>query len=493
MQFDDLAQQRIAKLERLRAAGVDPYPARAQRTHRAGEAVATFEQAEAAGPAGSEPPRATVVGRMVAFRGMGKASFGHLEDGSGRIQFLARLDTLGAERYAFLKELDLGDFLQISGYLFRTRSGEITVHAEDVTLLSKSLLPMPEKWHGLRETETRFRQRYLDLLASPASRNVFITRSKVLSSMRRFLDDRGFIEVETPILQPLYGGAFARPFVTHYNALDQNFYLRIATELYLKRLIVGGLEKVYEIGKDFRNEGIDTRHTPEFTMMESYEAYADYHDVMRMVEEMLPQLAQEVLGTRHVPFAEQVVDLTPPFQRMTIHDALLRYSGIDIDEAADQASLLQRVQALGIKVDPRLSWGKLVDELLSERVEANLIQPTFLMDYPWELSPLAKRIPGNERYVERFECYIVGLEMGNAFSELNDPLDQLARFEQQVQQRSAGDEEAQPLDEDYVTALMHGMPPTGGLGVGVDRLVMLLTDQPAIREVILFPQLRSKD
>jgi lysyl-tRNA synthetase class 2 len=352
---------------------------------------------------------------------------------------------------------------------------------------------MPEKFHGLQDTETRYRQRYLDLMANEDSRSIFVTRSKLISGMRRFLDERGFIEVETPILQSLYGGAFARPFVTHYNALDSNFYLRIATELYLKRLIVGGIEKVYEIGKNFRNEGIDTRHQPEFTVMESYEAYADYNDVMRMVEDMMAALCQSALDTHLVAFGDHTIDFTPPWQRITIHDAILTHANIDIDKYPDQKSLLAQMQAAGIKVDPRLPWGKLVDELVSTCVEPKLIQPTFLIDYPLELSPLAKKKPDDPRYVERFEGFIAGLEVANSFSELNDPLDQLERFQAQVEQRAAGDDEAQPMDEDYVTALMHGMPPTGGLGMGIDRLVMILTNSPAIREVILFPQLRTKE
>ncbi len=492
MELNELARQRVAKLERIRAAGIDPYPPRSHRTHTAAAALAAFQAAEQSGTASSSPPSVTIAGRLVALRPMGKATFGHLADGTGRIQFYLRRDSVGPQRYDFLENIDLGDFLQMSGHVFRTRTGEATVHVTEYVLLSKSLLPMPEKWHGLRETETRLRQRYLDLMSSEETRQLFVLRSRLVSAMRRFLDARGFIEVETPVLQPLYGGAAARPFVTHYNALDQDFYLRIATELYLKRLIVGGLEKVYEIGKDFRNEGIDTRHTPEFSMMESYEAYADYNAVMRMVEEMITFLAQEVLGTLRLSFADHALDLAPPWRTMTVRQAILQESGVDIDQYTEQADLLRRVRQMGLKAEPDMPWGKLVDVLLSALVEPKLIQPTFLLDYPWELSPLAKRKPDNPRYVERFEAYMAGLEVANAFSELNDPLDQLQRFQQQAQQREAGDEEAHPLDEDYITALMHGMPPTGGLGIGIDRLVMLFTNTPSIREVILFPQLRTK-
>ncbi len=493
MQFDELAQQRITKLEAIRAAGVDPYPARTQRTCGAAEALTMFAAREAAGAAVNVAPEITLAGRIVSFRLMGKASFGHLSDGSGRIQFYLRLDDVGADQYEFFKNFDIGDFLQVSGFLFRTRTGEITVHVKAFGLLSKSLLPMPEKWHGLKETEVRFRQRYLDLMANEESRQVFIARSKIIAGMRRFLDDRGFIEVETPILQSQYGGAFAKPFVTHYNALDQDYYLRIATELYLKRLIVGGLDKVYEIGKNFRYEGLDTRHTPEFTVMESYEAYADYNDVMRMVEEMFAFLAQRVSGQSMITYGEHSVDFGGAWRRISVHDAILEHAKVDIDVYSDQKSLLARMQQSGMKVDPHLPWGKLVDELLSIYVEPTLVQPTFLIDYPLELSPLAKKKPGNPRYVERFEGYAAGMECCNAFSELNDPLDQLERFQRQVEQRAAGDDEAQPMDEDYITALMHGMPPTGGLGMGIDRMVMLFTNQQAIREVILFPQLRTKE
>jgi lysyl-tRNA synthetase, class II len=493
MQFDDLTQQRIAKLEAIKASGVTPYPARVQRSHTSAAALAAFVAAEAAGAVEATPVQVSVVGRMVALRLMGKASFGHIVDGAGRLQFYLRQDEIGGERFEFFRNFDIGDFLEVKGFLFRTRTGEITVHVRDFRLLSKSLSPMPEKFHGLKETETRYRQRYLDLMANEESRALFVTRSKIIAGIRRFLDERGFIEVETPILQPLYGGAFARPFTTHYNALDQTFYLRIATELYLKRLIVGGIEKVYEIGKNFRNEGIDTKHTPEFTVMESYEAYADYNDVMRMVEEMFSYLCETVLGANTITYGEHTIDFGPTWRRVSVHDAILVQTGIDIDQHSDRASLLARMQHDGIKVDPHLPWGKLVDELLSSRVEPTLVQPTFLTDYPLELSPLAKRKPDNPRYVERFEGFAAGMEVANAFSELNDPLDQFERFQEQVKQRAAGDEEAQPMDEDFVTALMHGMPPTGGLGMGIDRMVMLLTGSEAIREIILFPQLRNRE
>jgi len=492
VEFDSLTQQRIAKLQRLRSVGIDPYPARSRRTHTAAQALAFYRDHPT--PQGDSGPQVTVAGRLVLLRPMGKATFGHVEDGSGRIQIYLKVDSIGSERYELFREtVDLGDFLQITGYLFQTRTGEITIHVEDYTILAKALMPPPEKWHGLRDVETRYRQRYLDLMANTNVRRIFLVRSKVVSAMRRFLDARGFIEVETPVLQPIYGGAAARPFITHHNALDQDFYLRIATELYLKRLIVAGIEKVYEIGKDFRNEGIDTTHNPEFTMMESYEAYADYTDVMAMVEEMIPTIAQEAIGDTRLTYGDHTIDLTPPWRRVSLRQAILEHTGLDIEDFPTQDQLSTHVQMMGLKVAPKASWGKLVDEIFSTLVQPKLIQPTFIIDYPVELSPFAKKKPEDPRYVERFEAFIAGLETGNAFSELNDPLDQLERFQEQARQRAAGDEEAHPMDEDFIVALMHGMPPTGGLGIGIDRLVMLLTNQESIREVILFPQLRTRD
>jgi lysyl-tRNA synthetase class 2 len=489
MEFDTLTQQRLAKLERLRAAGVDPYPPRCQRTNTLAQALALFATQEAGGDA----PTLQLAGRIVSWRGMGKATFAHLADGTGRLQVYLRRDVLGEEKYAFLENLDIGDFLGVSGYLFRTRTGEVTLEVQDYTLLAKSLHPLPEKWHGLKDVETRYRQRYLDLLANADVRQTFVVRSQVVAAMRRFLDGRGFLEVETPILQPLYGGAAARPFVTHHHALDRDLYLRIATELYLKRLIVGGYDKVYEIGKDFRNEGVDALHNPEFTMMESYEAYADYHDVMRMVEELVAYIAQEVLGTTRVVYEGQEIELAPPWRRRPMRQAILEETGVDIGMARDLPALRQAVGQRGLELDFKPTWAKSVDELFGTYVQPRLIQPTFIMDYPVELSPLAKKKADDPTWVERFEGFAGGLELSNAFTELNDPLDQLARFQQQAAERAAGDEEAQPSDEDFVTALLYGLPPTGGLGMGIDRLVMLLTDNSSIRDVILFPQMRTKE
>jgi len=485
MEFDELTQGRIRKLERIRQSGVEPYPPRVKRSHSIMEARGLFEADAADGISFS------LAGRLTAFRGMGKASFGDLRDSTGRIQIYLKKDELGEERYSFLENLDLGDFLQVTGPLFRTRTGEITLQVQDFVLLTKSLAPLPEKWHGLRDVEIRYRQRYLDLLANPEVGRNFRIRSSAITAMRRFLDRRGFLEVETPILQPLYGGAAARPFVTHHNALDQDFYLRIATELYLKRLIVGGIDKVYEIGKNFRNEGIDAEHNPEFTAMESYEAYADYFDVMSMVEEMVAFIAQEALGTTEISWQDSPISLKPPWRRVTMRQAILEHTGVDILAAGSLEQLRSEITAKGIRLDAKPTWAKTVDELFGEEVQPALVEPTFVMEYPLELSPFAKRKPGDPRLVERFEGFIGGLEVANAFTELNDPLDQLERFQEQVRQRAAGDEETQPYDEDFITALMHGMPPTGGLGMGIDRLAMLLTGQSSIREVILFPQLRN--
>ena len=489
---DEYFQQRLSKLERIRGRGIDPYPPRYERTHTAREALAAFEQHEKS-PSG-DPPRVSVAGRVTAMRRMGKATFLDVRDGSGRIQAYLRKDRLGDEAYALVEDMDLGDFLGVAGTLFRTRAGEVTVEANGITILTKSLLTLPEKWHGLKDTETRYRQRYLDLIASDDVRRIFRTRSAIVSAMRRFLEGRGFLEVETPILCPISAGASARPFATHHNALDRDLFLRIALELHLKRLVVGGLDRVFEIGRVFRNEGIDLMHNPEFTLMECYQAYADYNDMMRLVEEMVSAIAREVLGGTQVKAGEHTLELAPPWPRLPLRQTLLERSGIDIEKHPDLASLAAEATRRGVTaVGTATSWGRLVDKLLSEFVEPTLVQPTFLVDYPVEMSPLAKRKPDDPRYVERFEAFIAKREMANAFTELNDPVDQRARFEEQERlRREQGDEETDRLDEDFLVAIEHGMPPTGGLGMGVDRLVMLLTGQDSIREVVLFPQLRSR-
>jgi lysyl-tRNA synthetase class 2 len=424
---------------------------------------------------------------------MGKAVFMDMRDGSGRIQLYIGKGHLAEDKLELVKLIDIGDFIGAGGKIFRTRTGEITLEVHDIVMLAKSLQPMPEKWHGLHDVEKRYRQRYLDLVSSEEVRNIFAARSKVISSVRRFMEGRGFIEVETPVLHSVPGGARAHPFITHHNALDEDLYLRIALELYLKRLIVGGFEKVYEIGRVFRNEGISTKHNPEFTMMESYEAYADYNDVMNMLESLVSQVAVDVIGTTEVKFGEHTIDFKPPWKRVSLRDAIKDECGIDFLEHNDGQSLRDAIKAKGVEVDETLSPAYLIDKLVSAYVEPKLIQPTFLYDYPAETSPLAKCKEGDNRLVERFEAFVSGIEIANAFTELNDPQEQAVRFNLQEEWRvKFGDTEAERYQEDFVTAMEHGMPPTGGLGVGIDRLVMLLTGQQSIREVILFPQLKSK-
>ena len=442
MAEEEYRQQRIAKLERWRARGVDPYPARTGRTHEAAQAVDLFLQAEAAASERDHfrGPVVTVAGRLMALRVIGKVAFGHLQDGSGRIQIYLRRDVVGDDAYAALKDLDLGDFLEATGPLFRTQTGEVTVEVQGYCLLAKALRPLPEKFHGLTDVEKRYRQRYLDLITDPRVREIFRTRSRVISAIRRFMDDRGYLEVETPILQSAAGGAAAKPFVTHHNALDRDLYLRIATELHLKRLVIGGFDRVYEIGRIFRNEGISTKHNPEFTTMESYQAYADYHDIMELVEQLVSQVAQTVLGTTTIPWGDHEVRLDPPWPRIPLREAIRRESGIDFEEYPNAEDLRRVLRERGLAVADTIGRGKLIDELLSTYVEPKLIQPTFLVDYPVELSPLAKRRPDDPRYVERFEGFIGGMEIANSFSELNDPLDQRARFEEQARQRALGDE-----------------------------------------------------
>ena len=488
MELNELQQQRLAKLERLRAAGIDPYPPRTRRTHTIGFVLASFDQLMERG----EP--VTVAGRIVgARRILGKLAFAHIEDESGRIQIWLSRGDIGDEWFdRFRDDLDTFDIVEATGTLRRTQRGEPSVFVERLGVLAKSLNPPPEKWHGLSDIEERHRQRYLDLIVNPEVRDVFRTRAKIVSTMRRFLDERGFLEVETPTLQPIYGGASARPFITHHNQLKQDLYLRIAVELYLKRLIVGGFERVYEISKVFRNEGVDRTHNPEFTMMECYQAYADYQDMMTLVEDLFTAVSEELVGNHQLMYQGQEIDLTPPWPRVPIRQAIRDATGIDYAAHADKASLRRAIDERGLAIPPQPTWAKLVDKLFGKYVRPQTSRPTFYVDYPLALSPLAKKKPDEPETVERFQPIIAGLELGNAFTELNDPLDQVARFADQARQRAAGDEEAQPLDEDFVRALLVGMPPTGGLGLGLDRMTMLFTDQVSIREVILFPQLRTE-
>ena len=488
--LDHIIQQRQQKLEQLRARGIDPYPRRFQRSHTTEQAVALLKQHKESGKAGA--PEVTVAGRVMASRRMGKISFLDVHDSSGKIQLYFKKDGLDETSLQLLDDIDIGDIVGAGGSLFYTKTGEPTIEVKSLTMLAKSLQPLPEKWHGLSDVDTRYRQRYLDLISNSEVKGMFKIRSQIITAIRQFLDRSGFIEVETPVLQPSAGGALARPFTTHHYTLDQEFYMRIALELHLKRLIVGGFDKVYEIGRIFRNEGVSTQHNPEFTMLESYEAYADYQDVMVMVEEMISWGSQQVLGKTRVKYGNDTIELKPKWQRITLRDAVKEYSGIDFIKYPTANSLREQMRSLEVEIDPEKNWAKLVDELIKTFVRPRLIQPTFLFDYPVSMSPLAKTKPGEERVVERFQAYIGGMEIANAYSELNDPTEQRKRFTEQLKERQGADEERWTIDEDFLQALEYGMPPTGGLGVGIDRLVMLLTDQQSIREVILFPQLREK-
>ncbi len=476
---------RRTKLERLRAEGVEPYPHSFEGRVETGLVRAAHEGL-ADGEETDESYR--VAGRLVARRGHGKSAFLDLVDRSGRIQLHARSDILGEDSHAALLHIDLGDIIGVEGTAFKTRRGELSLKLGSWELLAKSLRPPPDKFHGLEDTETRYRRRELDLVANEETRALFQKRAKVVSATREWLDGEGFLEVETPVLQPLYGGALARPFTTHHNALDRNLYLRIATELYLKRLIVGGLDRVYELGKDFRNEGVSYKHNPEFTMLEWYEAYADYRDAAGRLERLVAHVAQVVNGTTEIERDGEKIDLAPPWRRVTLRDAIREQSGIDIAEHPTREAL---AEAMDSEADPKEGWGKLVDGLLSKEVEPKLVRPTFILDYPVEMSPFAKRHRSEDGLVERWEAFCAGFEIANAFSELNDPDEQRRRFEAQAEEVDRGDPEAQPYDESYVEALEQGMPPTGGVGLGIDRLVMLLTGAKSVREVVLFPAMRN--
>jgi len=484
--LERITEQRLDSLSRIRARGIDPYPHSYHPSHTIREAIALFEQQ------GESSQDISLAGRIMSKRSMGKMSFLDIRDSSGKIQLSLRYDLLGRERYEFLQDIDIGDIIGVEGKLFRTKAGELTLEVSDLAMLCKSLRPLPEKWHGLADVEKRYRQRYLDLISNEDSKNIFTLRSKIITAIRSFLDKQGFMEVETPVLQPHAGGALARPFVTHHHALDEDLYLRIALELHLKRLVVGGFDKVYEMGHAFRNEGISVRHNPEFTLLECYQAYSDYNDMMRLVEEMLAHIAQEVLGDTKLACNGKPIDLGLQWQRLYLREAIKNHCDIDFEDYPDASSLRTRMTEMGMDVEPGKGRGRLIDELISTSVEPNLTQPTFLMDYPVEMSPLAKRKRGDDRLVERFEGFVAGMEIANAFTELNDPVEQRERFRQQLKERVA-DEEVEIADEDFLQALEYGMPPTGGLGIGVDRLVMLLAGQQSVREVILFPQLKTKE
>lgn len=486
---NELMRQRKEKLNEIRKAGIDPYPHQYTPTHT------TLDIREEYGEVTETPDethRVTIAGRIMTKRDHGKSSFVNLQDSTGQIQIYVRRDGVGAESYLIYRRFDVGDIIGASGVVFRTRTGELTILVDSVELLSKSIRPLPEKWHGLQDKQTRYRQRYADLIMNPEVKEVFIQRTQIIQSIRDMLNEHDFIEVETPVLQPIYGGASARPFTTYHNTLDQNLYLRIANELYLKRLIVGGFNRVYEFSKDFRNEGMDRDHNPEFTMLELYQAYADYREIMELTEFLVAQTVEKLHGTTKISYQEQEIDFTPPWERMSMIESIQKYSSFDPDSLSAH-ELHATAADSGIELEGDEPRGEIIAELFDVFVESKLIQPTFIYDYPIEVSPFAKKKPDNPELVERFEFFICGMELGNAFSELNDPIDQRQRFMEQASNLAKGDEEAFMVDEDYLRALEYGMPPTGGLGIGIDRLTMLLTDQFSIRDVILFPQMRPEN
>jgi lysyl-tRNA synthetase class 2 len=483
-------RERLKKLEELSRDGIDPYPSSFPVTHLAGDLTGRYASADDAALSATEP--VALAGRVLSLRGHGKASFAHVKDQTGKIQIYVRQDTVGESAYGLFRRVDVGDFLGVRGRLFRTKTGELTVHVDSLALLAKALRPLPDKWHGLSDVEVRYRQRYVDLIANPSVAELFRRRARIIAEIRRFFDDRGFLEVETPMMHPIPGGAAARPFVTHHNALDLSLYLRIAPELHLKRCVVGGLERVYEINRNFRNEGLSTQHNPEFTMLEFYQAYVDYRDLMVLTEELLPHIVRTVCGSDIVTYQGREISFAPPWPRLTLIEALVKMGGLTAEEVGSEAGLRAAAEASGIAIRPAWGWAKLLVELFEARVEGQLVRPTFVTDFPAELSPLAKARTDDPRYAQRFELYVAGLEVANAYTELNDPREQRRRLEAQAKARAAGDEEAHCMDEDFVRALEYGLPPTAGEGIGIDRLVMLLTDAPSIRDVILFPLLRPE-
>jgi lysyl-tRNA synthetase class 2 len=482
---NDLWRVRLEKLEQLRKADINPYADRYSRTHRALEILECFEELEG--------QKVSVAGRIMSKRNQGKVIFIHIQDFSGRIQLFIRMDELGQTMFDLVKKFDVGDIVGVEGIVFRTKRGEISIRTRNLRLLSKAMRPLPEKFHGLTNVETRYRKRYLDLIMNPDVRKVFITRSKIIRIMREFLEERDFLEVETPTLHSVPGGAAARPFSTHHNALNMDLYLRIALELPLKRLVVGGFEKVFEIGRTFRNEGISIKHNPEFTMMELYQAYANFEDIMELTEEMIAYIVHKVHGTLEITYQGQTLLFKTPWRRLAMIDGILEYSGVDFRRIETDEQARRIAQGKGLHVEEYATRGKIINDFFEEFVEPNLIQPTFVTGHPVEISPLAKRNANHPEYSDRFEAFIFGRELANAFSELNDPIDQRQRFEAQAAERAKGNDEAHLMDEDFVEALEYGLPPTGGLGIGIDRLVMFLTDSPSIRDVILFPTMRPRD
>ncbi|WOV87658.1 lysine--tRNA ligase [Sporosarcina oncorhynchi] len=493
--LDELNDQllvRRQKMEDLRENGLDPFGSRYERTHLSNEIREAYEELTKE-DLDETVHEVKIAGRIMTKRGKGKAGFAHIQDLGGQIQIYVRQDAIGEEAYALFDNADLGDIVGVKGDVFKTKVGELSIKATEFTFLTKALRPLPDKFHGLKDIEQRYRQRYLDLISSEESREMFITRSRIIQSMRRYLDEKGFLEVETPMLHSIAGGATARPFITHHNALDMTLYMRIAIELHLKRLIVGGLEKVYEVGRVFRNEGISTRHNPEFTMMELYEAYADYNDIMELTENMIAYMAEDVLGTTQVQYGDDIIDLSPGWKRLHMADAVKEYTGVDFWKEMTKEEAHALAKEHGVEVAGMMEVGHVLNEFFEQKVEELLVQPTFIYGHPVEISPLAKKNPEDGRFTDRFELFIVRREHANAFTELNDPIDQRARFEAQMVEKEQGNDEAHEMDEDFVEALEYGLPPTGGLGIGIDRLVMLLTNAQSIRDILLFPQMRSKE
>ncbi|GIP50815.1 lysine--tRNA ligase [Paenibacillus sp. DXFW5] len=492
MEVSELLQIRRDKLDELRGLGIDPFGKKYERTHMAGDILQQYDELSKE-DLEEKNVEVSIAGRIVAKRGMGKASFAHLQDLSGKIQIYVRQDSVPEVKYEAFSILDLGDIVGVTGEVFKTKTGETTIKVKDLEVLSKSLYPLPDKYHGLKDVELRYRQRYVDLIVNPEVQQTFIKRSRIIQSMRRYLDSLGYLEVETPTLHSIAGGAAARPFITHHNALDMQLYMRIAIELHLKRLIVGGMEKVYEIGRVYRNEGISTRHNPEFTMIELYEAYADYQDIMALTENMIAHIAQEVLGTQVVNYQGHEVNLAPQWRRVSMVDAVKEVTGVDFGVQMSNEEAHRLAKEHKVPVEPHMTFGHILNAFFEQFVEETLIQPTFVYGHPVEISPLAKKNEQDPRFTDRFELFIVAREHANAFTELNDPIDQRQRFEAQLLEREHGNDEAHEMDDDFIRSLEYGMPPTGGLGIGVDRLVMLLTDSASIRDVLLFPHMRSAE
>ncbi|WP_407974566.1 lysine--tRNA ligase [Bacillus altitudinis] len=490
-ELNDQFQVRRDKMNKMREEGIDPFGERYDRSHQSAQIIAEYDEFSKE-DLEEKAAQVTIAGRMMTKRGKGKAGFAHIQDLEGQIQIYVRKDSVGEEAYELFKSSDLGDIIGVTGTVFKTNVGELSIKATSFEVLTKALRPLPDKYHGLKDVEQRYRQRYLDLIVNPESKQTFIMRSKIIQSMRRYLDSKGYLEVETPTMHSIPGGASARPFITHHNALDMPLYMRIAIELHLKRLIVGGLEKVYEIGRVFRNEGVSTRHNPEFTMIELYEAYADYKDIMNLTENLIAHIAQEVLGTTTIQYGEDEIDLKPEWKRLHMVEAVKEATGVDFWQEMSVEEAKQHAADHGVEITKNMIVGHIINEFFEQKVEETLVQPTFIYGHPVEISPLAKKNPEDPRFTDRFELFIVRREHANAFTELNDPIDQRERFEAQLKEREEGNDEAHLMDDDFVEALEYGMPPTGGLGIGIDRLIMLLTNSPSIRDVLLFPQMRNR-